>query len=53
MTKRNRLILTLITWTLILVPIAILMLCITEVLFNWPLPLPEGYRDMLDWYLPF
>ena len=53
MNKREALTLTIIQWTLILAPIAALMLVITTVLFDWPVQLPEGLRDLISWYTPF
>ena len=53
MNKREALTLTIIQWTLILAPIAALMLEITIVLFDWPIQLPEGIRDFISWYVPF
>lgn len=53
MSKREELTLIVIAWTLVILPIAVTFLLVTILLFDWPLQLPEGWRDLINYYTPF
>lgn len=52
MLARGVIIAVVIQWAFVFILALGIMIAVTEILFNWPVQLPEGYRDMLDWYLP-